>query len=522
MHDNPLNEKIVEVSKTIFFYCMARTPNREEAEDLCQNILLELVKSSKSIRNEKAFYGFMWDVAGNVYKQWYRERIRVQTCELTENTPSEDSYPGEEDTDLYLLRRELSLLAERYRRATILYYIDRKPCSEISHILSVSKSMVKYLLFKSRKILKEGMIMERQLGTLSYNPKSLVPLYNGTGPNRFWDFMQSRIRQNIVLACCNDSLTPEQISLETGISLPYLEEDIHALAEKKILRRDGTHYRANIPILTSDCTRELVQSAIGYQSKMADKIGNFLEMHLADFRQIGFQGNDFSDNTLRWQLTTFVLAAIADYDAGAFDTGDRSEFPETAWGDHAYLWLVEKNDSLGNVLFNTAQVTGNKGDCIHFFDYLPCPRGDHHDFYGNRRITDIFCEIARGSSTYSEYDLEAVADMIRKGYVIIDGDTYRTTTPLFTVRQYEEAVALARTFVAAELGSDVDELNRLAANIIGEHTPRHLQSLVRGIAQADKFVHAACSPIVVLVDRNILRISWNPLEMPTIFVVLNK
>lgn len=312
MHDNPLNEKIVEVSKTIFSYCMARTPNREEAEDLCQNILLELVKSSKSIRNEKAFYGFMWDVAGNVYKQWYRERIRVQTCELTENTPSEDSYPGEEDTDLYLLRRELSLLAERYRRATILYYIDRKPCSEISHILSVSESMVKYLLFKSRKILKEGMIVERQLGTLSYNPKSLVPLYNGTGPNRFWDFMQSRIRQNIVLACYNDSLTPEQISLETGISLPYLEEDIHALAEKKILRRDGTHYRANIPILTSDCTRELVQSAIGYQSKMADKIGNFLEMHLADFRQIGFQGNDFSDNTLRWQLTTFVLAAIAD------------------------------------------------------------------------------------------------------------------------------------------------------------------------------------------------------------------
>lgn len=229
-----------------------------------------------------------------------------------------------------------------------------------------------------------------------------------------------------------------------------MEEDIHALAEKKILRRDGTHYRANIPILTSDCTRELVQSAIGYRGEaMADKIGNFLKMHLADFRQIGFQGNDFSDNTLRWQLTTFVLAAIADYDAGAFDTAIGQNSPKTAWGDHAYLWLVE-NDSLGNVLFNTAQVTGNKGDCIHFFDYLPCPRGDHHDFYGNRRITDIFCEIARGSSTYSEYDLEAVADMIRKGYVIIDGDIYRTTTPLFTVRQYEEAVALARTFVAAK------------------------------------------------------------------------
>ena len=86
-----LNEKIADASRTIFSYCMAKTPNRMEAEDLCQDILLELIRSSGSIRDSKAFYGFMWAVAGNVYKHWCRKKAKPQTCELTEDIPAEDS-----------------------------------------------------------------------------------------------------------------------------------------------------------------------------------------------------------------------------------------------------------------------------------------------------------------------------------------------------------------------------------------------------------------------------------------------
>ena len=69
MNDNALHNRIAEASKTLFSYCMARTPNRWEAEDLCQDILCELVKSSARLRDERAFYAFMWSLAGNVYKQ---------------------------------------------------------------------------------------------------------------------------------------------------------------------------------------------------------------------------------------------------------------------------------------------------------------------------------------------------------------------------------------------------------------------------------------------------------------------
>ena len=364
--------------------------------------------------------------------------------------------------------------------------------------------------------------MERKLGTLSYNPKTLTPLYNGSGPNRFWDFMQSKVRQNIVNACYNDSLTSEQISLETGIPLPYLDEEINAMTGKRILIKDGTHYKANVIIITSDCNDEISRCVSIYHEKIADIISEFLETRLDDFKKIGFAGNNFSENSLRWQLMTFVLTAISTYDTNIFENNDASELPQTAWGDYAYLWLVETDKTVNNHIFNFSQQNSRQGDRIHFFDYLPNPKGNHHDFYGNERYINIICDIAKGKSdNFSEYDLEAVAEMIRKGYVIMTNGDYEVAMPVFTMNQYARAVDLVKEFVYEKLGDTIKDIDKSAAKILSEHTPKHLQNQVAGISGMDKFVNAGCIPTSILIERRVLNTNWNPLEMPTTFIVLN-
>ena len=60
MLDKEKTDKLISDSaKTIFSYCRARTNSKEEAEDLSQDIILELLKSKGSFCNDKAFYGFM-------------------------------------------------------------------------------------------------------------------------------------------------------------------------------------------------------------------------------------------------------------------------------------------------------------------------------------------------------------------------------------------------------------------------------------------------------------------------------
>ena len=516
MKEIELHEKIAEVSKTIFSYCMAKTPTREEAEDLSQDILFELLKSAENIRDDSAFYAFMWGVAGNVYKQWYRKKLKNNICELTDNIPAEDDFIEDNGSDIYLLRRELALLSEKYRKATILYYIHGRSCSEISSALTISESMAKYLLFKSRKILKEGMSMERNLGELSYNPKTLIPMYSGQGPNQFWKFMQSKIKQNIVSACYNDALTVQQISLETGIPLPYLDDEIKELEDKQIIIKEGKHYKANVIVITSDCADEIERAVTKYHEQIADKMMSFLGNRLTDYKDLHFVGHDFSDNTLRWQLATILFRMIC-----GVDCNDTIDAPKTGWGESAYLWCVEKLSE--KHIFSYCGVDDKHGNSLYFFDYWKDRKGkgDHHDFYGNERYINIFCDICRGEKmTLSEYDLEAVAEMIKKGYVIKENETYRATVPVYTLEQYLTIVNNVKGFISDGLASIVREMDKTAASILSSHTPKHLQEQVVGIAAMDKFVNAVCIPATILIERQFLSTAWHPLEMPTTYVVL--
>ena len=508
-----LNEKIKEVSKTIFSYCMAKTPTREDAEDLSQEILYELIKSAENIHDDKAFYAFMWGVAGNVYKQWYRKKLKNNTCELTEDIPSDDVFTEDDNNDIYLLRRELTLLSEKYRKATIMYYIDGRSCSEISSALAISESMVKYLLFKSRKILKEGMSMERNLGELSYNPKTLIPMYNGEGPNRFWDFMQSKIKQNIVSACYNDALTVQQISLETGIPLPYLDNEIKELENRKIIIKDGNYYKANVIIISSECTDEIDRTVAKYHVQIADKIESFIKENIRWYKEIGFAGCDFSENSLRWQMSAILFRIIF----GTY-SWPNANVPKTAWGERAFLWCLEKMNT--NQIFNFCDINSNKEDRIYFFDYGN-GKGNHHDFYRNDRYINIFCDMCRGKTTaFGEYDLEAVAEMIKKGYIIKEKGRYSVSVPIYTAEQHKTILGVMEDYISVELASIIQKMDETAAEILSDHTPKHLQNQVNGIASMDKFVNAVCIPATILIDRKFLSTTWHPFEMPTTYMVL--
>ena len=60
MDKQELDAKVEEIAKALLSYCSARTSNHFEAEDLAQDIILEIYKSSSNIRNVDAVYGFMW------------------------------------------------------------------------------------------------------------------------------------------------------------------------------------------------------------------------------------------------------------------------------------------------------------------------------------------------------------------------------------------------------------------------------------------------------------------------------
>ena len=521
MEKHELDSKIAEVSKSILSYCMARTSNQHDAEDLAQDILLELMRSAPNIRDDKAFYGFMWSVAGHVYKQWYKKKLRRRECEWTEDIGDASNCFDDiwkDNSDLFLLRRELALLSEKYRHATILYYLENKSCSEISSLLSVSESMVKYLLFKSRKILKGGMSMERDFGEQSYRPKHLNLMYMGEGPNRYWELMdQNKIRQNILWACYNDSLTEEEIALQIGVSLPYIENDIQKLTDVWLLKKDGRRYRTNIILFTSDFETEKSAKCLPFQKEIAEKLRAFLDENGAEIRGIGFYGSQMSLSSLKWHMVTMML--LDAYSA----VGDRllshSERPATAFGEHAYLWGVEQVKGGFNCCTLLAE-EWHTNISMYFMDWSGRTNLHHSDFYSSSQWVKLYGKICCGNmDDLNEFEGEIAAEMVRKGYVVRRDNTLFPAMPVYTEEQLNGMMKLQKT-VADEIVDIMQKLYGLVAELLGNHVPTHLKSQVNEIAAMSLFHDATYVPASLLVHDGYLSTDWVPGEIATSYAVI--
>ena len=309
-----IDRYIEETAKTVFSYCLARTNSKEEAEDLSQDILLEIYKSACNLRDDKAFYNFMWAVANNVYKNWCKKisKRRQTFCGLDDNLPGDDENLDGlliKNDEVNLLRRELSLLSEKYRTAAVLYYSHDYSVSKITHSLSISESMVKYLLFKARKILKEGIGMEREFGEKSYNPGKFEynVIYDGMCNEEYRNLFARKIPGNILLSAYYTPMTVRELSIEMGISSVYMEDEIALLEKYELIKPVGEcKYQTNIIIFTEDFMNEWYKILNrDYTAKIGEVI-RLIKETLPEIRKVGFRGCNIPDNLL-WTLYTLTL-----------------------------------------------------------------------------------------------------------------------------------------------------------------------------------------------------------------------
>lgn len=510
-------ERIAEMSRAVRAWCIARTTTRQDAEDLAQDVLLAMLESAPNLHDEGAFYAFMWGVARNVYRQWAIRRSNRRECELIDSA-FEQYFPTDAPEDIALLRRELTLLSHQYREAAILYYVRGMKTAEIARALSISQSMVKYLLFKARIILKEGMEMERNYGMQSYQPRHLSLRYWGNGPNHYYNAADSLIRQNILFACYYEALTPEQIALEIGVGLPYMEGDIAALAEIGLLACKGGKYRTDMVMFTADYAKEAAQQIAPEARAIADCVKRCLLDKTDAVRALGFTGCDMDSASLAWQMTAILLDQAI---IKRVSQQNAPELPLDKWGIPSLCWAVE-DGAVGNedFVFGTSHMADARNDVIQCMDFPINGPMVHHAFYPHPAYMNVFLSIARGTATsLSENDEATAAELIRKGYVLRTAGGLRVNCPVFTQAQLDALLKL--------LSPAVQEIEALALTILQknrallcEHVPAHLQERAASMAYFRLFDSAISLPVSMLYADHALTACSAASSLPTTYVLL--
>ena len=324
---------IEENLKTIFAYALSRVSNKEDAEDLTNDIVVAMLQSADKLKTPEAFYGYVWGIAANTYRKFMRKRSRaekelhvdaLQTEENGESSQSSgyDLFASEDDFSEELanclelqenaakLRREIALLSSEHRECTVAYYFEELSCAQVAAKLQISLEMVKYYLFKTRKILKEGISMEREFGEKSFKPEpfEFVTIFEKNFNREYYNLFNRKLPGQILLAAYYTPMSVRELAIELGVASVYLEDELELLQKYHLLTKNPHgKYQTNLVIFTDEYTKEFQRESRKFAVPAMKEILAALKAKLDKIRSINACCATLSEESLAWALLWPVI-----------------------------------------------------------------------------------------------------------------------------------------------------------------------------------------------------------------------
>lgn len=80
----------------------------------------------------------------------------------------------------------------------------------------------------------------------------------------------------------NNPETAEELSLELGIALPYMEDELAFLVREQLMRRSGNRYETNFHIVSRDEQRVQFEENKAVQKPLTDKICEMIDVYMKE------------------------------------------------------------------------------------------------------------------------------------------------------------------------------------------------------------------------------------------------
>ncbi len=299
MRDRLMTEFTENYMEKLFYFCLKKTGDHYEAEDLTQDIALQIITSLHGGTVPTSFSAWVWQIARNRYSVWaarkHNKNESVTGSDIGDYEIEDESGDilGEmiHAEEMALLRRELAFIKSDYRDIVVAYYIENKSVREIASALSLPENTVKSRLFRAREILKEGMDMAREFGKRSYNPEEITYSNICSNPGQLgqpWTLLDPKLNQNIFLACYDNPMTAEELAIEVGVAMPYMEDTLKHLTKQTVLIRKGDKYETDFPIISRKAQEKIHFYCEGIIPQLAALITENTDRLMAQYEEAGY------------------------------------------------------------------------------------------------------------------------------------------------------------------------------------------------------------------------------------------
>ena len=438
------NDLIVcKYAKKIYGFSYSKPKNAHDAEDLSQEILVQLFGKEFKTQQIENMDAYVYRICCYTWSNFLRKNKPAWSMlgsfdDIAKLSTKEDIENDYIKNELHeKLRQEIMYLSRIRREITIMHYYENKTGDEISLVLKIPASTVRWHMKNTKVILKERLEMTEQNSI--YKPVRLNVGIDGQGDCKVMNGLATDlIMQNICVICREKPLLIEEIARTLGISTFYLEEKIENLLYMDFIRQVGTN-RYQTTFFIEDEKYQLEKLKFSYENTMgiAVPIFNLAKAILPKLRSSGLVEGEFSDDffmySIMMELTNNVLQNVVDiadkrmgisWEYPKLKDGSRyfvsADFrwkyrAEEVVEDKGLVEFIKESRCYGISVENTATARS--------MQYFLGAFGGWRDFDYNdlNKLMRVY-SIIKSGETPNEYDKEIIAYLVKEGYVRVENE----------------------------------------------------------------------------------------------------
>lgn len=151
------NEFVKKYYPLIYQYCFLHIHDRDCAEDMTQETFVRFFEAVMNRTDIAKVKSYLYRVAGNTVKNYYRKKKELLLEKLPDTVENNAA-----DIEVRLdIERAVARLPDEIREITILFFFQGLKQKDISDLLGIKLSLVKYRVSKAKELLSK----ELEVGT---------------------------------------------------------------------------------------------------------------------------------------------------------------------------------------------------------------------------------------------------------------------------------------------------------------------------------------------------------------------
>lgn len=534
-----------ELLDKLYGFCYKRCSSSEEAEDLCSDIILSVLKSLRKNTDICSFNAFVWTVARRTYADFCKKR-RIRRDNIISDNFSDDviniktdpiSDFLEKDTEIMLLKKikqEIGFLAKMYRDVMIMYYLDEMKICEIALKLGIKETTVKQRLFTARRTVK------KEVGNMDSKNLMLKPIqmiFHGDGdPVKSYPFENANrtFSQSVLYLCKDTPRTAKEISSLLNVPMLFVEEELEIQCRGSngtdglLKKLDNGKYISTFIMLDYSDYKEVHNTLIKYLDKYVDKIALHIESKKEEILAFPFLNKQEDFRFILWSLIARMCYSMGWELSEKIKSKYYSDI-EPDKKDYYPFAFVTKPDS--GCFVESYGLDGIDGDNICGYSHVYfC------NIYGKRKLPHFHCGFnistsdqiqltirAIGgieASSLSKKEKETAAKAIENGYIVKKDSMLYPKILVIPQEHINEFYGFTNSF-SESIKEFAENLSEEFNELIKKYLPKYLYG------QVGKFInHTTCGftseVIEKCIERGILYAPENPICAEGTFMVVQK